>query len=109
MLRDSDLANFSQGSVRHNIAVVKIKIWSDIEHINHLCENYSPRKIAQGLLQRNSRRYMFVNKCLSHSIIGLMFRIRIPDWAVFLLNCPNLTELQYFEPSQPRVSLVVQQ
>ena len=37
-----------------------------------------------------------------------MFRIRIPDWAVFLLNCRNLTELQYFDPAQPRVSLVVE-
>ena len=65
------MANFSQGSVRHNLKgklfkaeilivillpVLKIKVWSDIDHINELCENFSPRKIAKGLTQRNSRR-----------------------------------------------------
>ena len=30
-------------------------------------------------------------------------RLTIPSWAVFILNCPNLTQLQYFEQSHPRV------
>ena len=43
MLRDTDLAMFSQGAVRHNLAVLKIKFWSDVDHINQLCETQSPR------------------------------------------------------------------
>ena len=43
MLRDTDLALFSQGAVRHNLSVLKIKFWSDVEHINQLCETQSPR------------------------------------------------------------------
>ena len=43
LLRDTDLAMFSQGAVRHNLSVLKIKFWSDVEHINQLCETQSPR------------------------------------------------------------------
>ena len=43
LLRDTDLAMFSQGAVRHNLSVLKIKFWSDVDHINQLCETQSPR------------------------------------------------------------------
>ena len=86
LLKDTDLATFSQGSVRHNLSVLNIKFWSDNEHINSLCETQTPRSLANGLSQHGNGR------------------LEIPGWAVFLLNCPNLSELQYFEQSQPRVS-----
>ena len=43
LLRDTDLASFSHGSVRHNLSVLKIKFWSDVDHINHLCDTQAPR------------------------------------------------------------------
>jgi len=83
-LRDTDLVTFSHGEVRHNISKIKIKFWSDVDHIKELCETQTPRKIAQGLSQHGNGQ------------------VSLPSWAVFLLNCQNLTELQYFEPSQLR-------
>jgi len=85
LLRDTDLASFSHGSVRHNLSVLKIKFWSDVDHINHLCDTQAPRKLYR-VLSANSMNN----------------RVTIPSWAVFILNCPNLTQLQYFEHSQPR-------
>ena len=85
LLRDNDLATFSQGAVRHNLSVLKINFWSDTEHINMLCDTQSPRKLIPWLSQQSGQ-------------------IRIPGWAVFLLNCPQLTQVQFFEQSQPRVS-----
>ena len=85
LLRDTDLASFSQGAVRHNLSVLKVNFWSDTEHINNLCDTQSPRKLMAWLTRAGAR-------------------LSLPPWAVFLLNCPNLTELQYFEQSQPRVS-----
>jgi len=82
--KDTDLVTFSQGEVRHNISKIKIKFWSDVDHIKQLCENQTPRKLAQGLSQHGSGQ------------------VYLPHWAVFILNCQNLTELQYFEPSQLR-------
>jgi len=83
-LRDTDLVSFSHGAVRHKLAVFRVKFWSEAEHLNHLCETQSPRKLRLGLAQHATGR------------------LTLPNWAIFLLNCPNLTELTYFDPSQPR-------
>ena len=29
-------------------------------------------------------------------------KLLLPNWAVFMLNCPNLTEFEYFSDDQPR-------
>ena len=89
LLRDTDLATFSQGAVRHNLSVLKINFWSDTEHINSLCDTQSPRKLISWLTRTRASPGA---------------PLTLPAWAVFLLNCPNLAELQYFEQSQPRVS-----
>ena len=89
LLTDSDLALFSQGAVRHNLSVVKIKFWSDNDDLTRICETQSPKKLQQFLSQNPHNG-----------------RISIPGWAVFLLNCCSLTQLQYFDKSQPRVGFI---
>ena len=74
--------------MRHNLSVLKINFWSDTEHINALCDTQSPRKLISWLTRTGASPGT---------------RLTLPAWAVFLLNCPNLSELQYFEQSQPRV------
>jgi len=85
MMRDSDLVTLSQGAVRNSLTKLSVKFWSDGDHMKELCETQTPRKIAQGFSAGNESG-----------------RVSLPPWAVFLLNCRALTELQYFEPSQLR-------
>jgi hypothetical protein len=85
LIRDTDLVAFSHGAVRHHLTRLSIRFWSDTDHLKELCETHTPRKMAQGLTANTE-------SC----------RVSLPPWAIFLLNCPNLTELQWFEPSQLR-------
>ena len=83
-IQDCDLATFSQGEVRHHLTKLSIKFWSDTQHIKELCESQAPRKIAQGFSSQSDGKVL------------------LPRWAVFLLNCRGLQELQWFEPAQLR-------
>jgi len=80
-LQDSDLAEFSMGEARHHLTRLHVKFWSDSAHIKALCETDAPRKLGQGLARGDGR-------------------VRLPSWAVFLLNCRALQEVQWFEPAQ---------
>ena len=48
-----------------------------------MCETNTPTKIAANFAQGNAN-------------------LRLPNWAVALLNCPGLQEVIWFEPTPPR-------
>ena len=126
VIHDSDLAEFSHGKVksshfdksktffyqvRHVLSKLVIKFWSDTAHVKELCENQAPRKLAQGFTTGGDGRVRLPRCCpeRDQNFHFFFFQKEIKtftfffvSWAIFLLNCRKLTEVQWFEPVQLR-------
>jgi len=79
-LTDEDILDLSQGPIRHNLSHLTISYWNNTTHLNNLCDNHNPQRIVGNFTQNKSH-------------------IRLPSWAIALLNCPNLQEVVWFDPS----------